>query len=563
MPLPFHAPRNILGRCLGLSLLLIVSLGFAQAPSPDLLAPLINILRTTDNAQFQHDLLKGITDALTTTTQRPPPEGWREIESDLLKSPAQPVRELALGLALKFSSEQAFQIAFDQIRDRSQPTPQRQQSLKALIQSRPKNLEELLLSLLADADLRAEAIRGLTHSHNPQVAAALLSAYPNLSRPEKQSAIAILSQRIPFAQALLDAMEAGIVSRQEVSVATVNQLARLKAPEITNRLTHFWGTIREPQGNHNSTIQNYRELIQRTDLPSANAEAGRLVYAMTCQQCHQLFDMGGQIGPEITGADRQSLDYLLQNIVDPNRLIPIDYQTTTIDTRDDRVLSGIVSARSPEGLTLQTTTQTFSLRTEDIADIQQSTLSLMPEGLLDLLSPTDVRNLMAYLQSPSQVPVPATELTQDLFFNRRDLTNWAGNPAVWRVERDVLVGTVMAPENETVTLSSLMSFSQAQITFETRFVATDRLPLIQLSNQPLLIEDRPHETKPAGSWNRVELNISDEKAFLWVNGQRTNELRIESSPGEYSFRQFTIGIPARTTDRLEIRDLSLKIPALD
>ena len=42
-----------------------------------------------------------------------------------------------------------------------------------------------------------------------------------------------------------------------------------------------------------------------------------------------MFDAGGKIGPEIPGAI-EDVDYLLQNILDPNAMIGEDYQLNSI-----------------------------------------------------------------------------------------------------------------------------------------------------------------------------------------------------------------------------------------
>ena len=60
--------------------------------------------------------------------------------------------------------------------------------------------------------------------------------------------------------------------------------------------------------------------------------------AKTCQQCHQLFGEGGKVGPDITGANRADIDYLMVNIVDPRAVIPKDYQVTNIWLKAEEIL---------------------------------------------------------------------------------------------------------------------------------------------------------------------------------------------------------------------------------
>ena len=44
---------------------------------------------------------------------------------------------------------------------------------------------------------------------------------------------------------------------------------------------------------------------------------------------------------------------------------------------------------------------------DEIDERQKSSVSMMPEGLLDKLSKDEVRDLIGYLGSPVQVPLPA------------------------------------------------------------------------------------------------------------------------------------------------------------
>ena len=51
-------------------------------------------------------------------------------------------------------------------------------------------------------------------------------------------------------------------------------------------------------------------------------------------------------------------------------------------------------------------TETLVIDRGDIVAIHDSTQSLMPEGLLESLSAEQARDLIAYLASPVQVPLP-------------------------------------------------------------------------------------------------------------------------------------------------------------
>ena len=108
----------------------------------------------------------------------------------------------------------------------------------------------------------------------------------------------------------------------------------------------------------------------------------------------------------MTGSQRSNLDYLLENIVDPNAVVWSQYRATYFETTDDRLITGVVLQENESTVTIQTQTGSVTLPRNDIVSRKQSALSMMPEGLLESLKPAEVIDLVSYLQSPAQVPRP-------------------------------------------------------------------------------------------------------------------------------------------------------------
>ena len=116
---------------------------------------------------------------------------------------------------------------------------------------------------------------------------------------------------------------------------------------------------------------------------------------------------GGEIGPDLTGAGRDNLDYLLENLLDPSASVSADFRMAIVTTNDGRVFNGMVRAQTERTLTLQTQTEALPLDRREIESLQPSSQSLMPEGLLASLSEIETRDLLAYLMHRTQVPLPA------------------------------------------------------------------------------------------------------------------------------------------------------------
>jgi putative heme-binding domain-containing protein len=151
--------------------------------------------------------------------------------------------------------------------------------------------------------------------------------------------------------------------------------------------------------------------------------------------------VGGKIGPELTGG-YEDIDYLLNNIVDPNALIGKDYQQTFVKTKDGQTVAGIVVQDTDRAIGLKTLTgDSITVQKSDVASTEVSPLSMMPEGLLSVLHEPDVRDLFLYLRQKQQAPMLVTAMNANDFFTGTDLKNWRpSNPAAWRVEAGELIG---------------------------------------------------------------------------------------------------------------------------
>jgi putative heme-binding domain-containing protein len=110
---------------------------------------------------------------------------------------------------------------------------------------------------------------------------------------------------------------------------------------------------------------------------------------------------GGEIGPELTGANRGNLEYLLGNILTPSAVIQDAYRMQVVLLDDGRVYSGIPAEENEHQLRLRVASQPDPV-TISVAEIESreiASTSLMPEGLLANLSDAEVVDLIRYLRS--------------------------------------------------------------------------------------------------------------------------------------------------------------------
>jgi putative heme-binding domain-containing protein len=324
----------------------------------------------------------------------------------LAKSSNSEIRDKTLLLSLMFGDSQAEAAVREIVRDRQAPLPSRQKFLEALAYSKDAHMVPLFHDLLGDPALRGQALRALAAFGNPETPKAILDRYSSFTEEEKSDAIHTLASRPAYARALLDAVEHGKVPRRDLSAFNVRQITALQGKDITERLTKVWGSLRPASKKKAEQMAKYKALLTPEYLRTADISHGRLVFSRTCASCHRLFDDGRAIGPELTGSQRANLDYVLENLLDPSAIVPFDYRVTIVETKDGRFLTGIIKQENDLTLTVQTQNDAVIVPKKEIESRTASPLSLMPDGLLDKMTNEEIRDLVAYLAGPKQVPLP-------------------------------------------------------------------------------------------------------------------------------------------------------------
>jgi putative heme-binding domain-containing protein len=234
----------------------------------------------------------------------------------------------------------------------------------------------------------------------------LAANYRSFHPSERPAALEALVSRPAFAQALLDQVAAGKIPRSDITAFHARQVLGLGSPALSRRLTEVWGELRSTSSDRRERIAALKASLDPHSLASADRSKGRAVFEKACASCHRLYGNGADIGPDLTGSGRTDLDYLLENIIDPSAVVSADYRMSIVAMADGRVLNALVKARNNHTIALQTPTEALTVDREDIEGIKPSSLSLMPEGILDTLSATEVRDLIAYLIQRTQVPLP-------------------------------------------------------------------------------------------------------------------------------------------------------------
>jgi putative heme-binding domain-containing protein len=465
----------------------LVSLAVPAQAEQDPLAALVEVLKISDDDAFRLDILKGIRDGLKGRTKVSMPKGWSEVAAKLAQSSNGEVRSLTTMISITFGDPAALKSLRALLADGKASADDRKAALESLLGAKDRELPPVLFDLLSDAALRGPAVRALGSYEEPSTPAKILAVYGSFQLVEKRDAINTLGARKAYAKDLLAALSSGTIPKTDLTAASVRQLSDLNDSEISQWIEKNWGSVRPTPEARQREINEWKKFF--TLSKDGDARKGRVVFARTCMQCHTLFDAGGKVGPELTGANRQDLDYLLSNILDPSAVVGKDYQATTIRTKNDRVVTGLLRAEDNNAVTLQTENDTLIIPKSEIDARKLSEISMMPEGLLSNMTKDEARHLLAYLKSHTQVQFPDGFTLESIragqgepLFNGKDLTGWEGDPAVFSVENGEIVGK--GPQKKNKFLFHKQELTDFRLTVEVKLTPDGGNSGVQVRSQP-------------------------------------------------------------------------------
>ena len=355
---------------------------------------------------FQSDIVEGLSEALVGWRKAEKPESWDRFANRFAASEDSRLGDKVRDLSVLFGDGRALAVIREIALDRDASIPQRQSALRTLIEIRPPDLRTICERLLRTRELNVTAVRGLALFDDAAVGVELAESYQRFHPTARPAVIDTLVSRPQFASALLDEMIEGRIPRADLPAFSARQIRSFNDEDLSRRLTKVWGVLRDSDEEKQGLIARLKERLTSQTLNDANKSQGRVLFNTLCAACHTLYGHGGRSGPDLTGSGRDNLDYLLENLVDPSGVVSADFRMSIVDLTDGRILNGLITAQTDRTISLRTLTEEIAIERAEIEKIQESSLSLMPEGLLEALSELQARDLIAYLMDRSQVPLP-------------------------------------------------------------------------------------------------------------------------------------------------------------
>lgn len=339
-------------------------------------------------------ILTGVLQALRGRRQVSAPAGWAEFARTADPSIRSLVDELQVVFGDGLTMRQLLALAGDSKRE----TDERRRALDVLIQNQVDGTARLLANLINDRGLAGTAVAGLANFNHPDTAKKILGRWRQLDRESRFSAVNTLASRQNSARELAAALASGAVTPEFVSAFQARRVRAYNDPEMNAILDQHWGQVLESSAAKKKLFADWRVKLTSGKVEAPDLAAGKLLFEKTCAKCHRLHGQGGNLGPDLTGANRDNLDYLLENVIDPSAVLAANFRMSSVQTVDGRVLSGVVVDTGGATVRMLTPEKELVIDRADIDVVKPTRLSLMPDGLLDNLQEDQVRDLIGFLR---------------------------------------------------------------------------------------------------------------------------------------------------------------------
>lgn len=266
-----------------------------------------------------------------------------------------------------------------------------------LLGTRPFGKVGLLLASLLEPphaeEVRLASLQVFARYTNSSVPGELLTRWGQFSTRLKAEAVRALLTRAERIEALLGAVESGLVRASDLTSTQIEGLLRHPSESVRKRVAPVFSKAQ--LGPRAEELGKWQAALAKP----GQAARGEAIYLERCASCHKSGTKGFAVGPDFATLRNAGPEKLLIHIIDPNREVAPQYVSTQVETKDGETISGIVIHESASVVMLRQAFGTEAVVPRPgILRITPQGRSMMPEGLESGLSIEAMSDLLAFIQ---------------------------------------------------------------------------------------------------------------------------------------------------------------------
>lgn len=372
---------------------------FASDGSRDSLKTCTALLALAPGLDSRQALIAGFEEAFRGRSMQGLPD---ELIAELTKSGGG-----SLALRIRQGEDTAMQKASAMLKANTASEEARRRVIEALGEVAEPSMLNVLLEQLEGSDEATlmVTLSALQSYDSPKIGESVSDLYPRFSDNIKRAAQTLLSSRRAWSNHWVDRMSNGSIDAASIPEYAIAGLRRHDDSVLTKKLNRLWPKANSSSGAEELEISRIQSILSK-DETEGDRYAGRDLYLGRCAACHNLHSEGGEIGPGLTGYQRQDLDSLLLAISSPNAEVREGFENYTVRTVDGQTITGFLADQDDNVIVLRPIGgQKVVLERDQIAKMESSGGSLMPGGLLADLDDKGIVDFFAYLRSTQPLNV--------------------------------------------------------------------------------------------------------------------------------------------------------------
>jgi len=377
---------------------------YALAGTPEDLETCARLLAIAPTAAHRQTLISGFLEAYQGREIKQLPESLTQAITDYQQSLGQDDLVLNIRLGKEEAIDQALKFIADEAADR----PQRLSYMEVLGEVKPPRAIPVLVNLVGSPSIaiKRATLQALINFDDPTIGDAICSRYHS-QLPDEQDlrsiAHRVLASRAPWAKQLLKEVDAFRIKSSLIPLDVVQQMRLHADPEVQALLNKLWGKTRATSAEKQTQVARLRAaLVAQRGKAADNDQLtrGHGLFTKHCATCHTLFEEGGKTGPNLTGYERDNIDFMLLSIVDPSAAIREEFTQFQIVTTSGLTLTGLIDKQDDRTVSIRgANNQTTLLNRDDVEILQAMDTSIMPDGLVEKLTDPELADLFAFVMT--------------------------------------------------------------------------------------------------------------------------------------------------------------------
>jgi len=216
-----------------------------------------------------------------------------------------------------------------------------------------------------------------------------------LSPARRSQALESITRRPESVEVLLDAVMDGGLAANDIDAVYRDRLINHPTVDIRRRAKRVLGV--DQATPRNAVVDEWNDKLADV---AGRVVPGEAIFRKRCATCHRLNEIGNQIGADLSSLQDRSTSALVTAVLDPNKAVESRFLSYTAVLTDGRTMSGMLKNETDSSVTLLGTDgKPLEIVRTDIEEMLASRRSFMPDGLEKDLSPKDLADVIAFVQS--------------------------------------------------------------------------------------------------------------------------------------------------------------------